>query len=69
MPLRLRSQVEPRLIDFAEVPKMREVGACGTATVMAPIASITDGDAKYDYANFETLTSLRNELQERARAS
>lgn len=56
-------KVEPRLIDFAEVPKFRELGACGTATVMAPIASITDGDKKYEFDNFETLTSLRTELQ------
>ena len=34
--------VEERAIAYSELADFREVGACGTATVMAPIASITD---------------------------
>ena len=56
--------VEPRAVSIDEVPRFREVGACGTATVMAPIASITDGDVKHEWHKHEVLTSLREHLQQ-----
>jgi len=54
--------VQPRHISWEEVKTMREVGACGTATVVAPIASITDGDVKHDFGRFEVLDELRKSL-------
>jgi len=54
--------VEPRDVSWEEVKSFKEVGACGTATVVAPIASITDGDVKHDFGKFEVLNSLRNSL-------
>eukprot|EP00965_Chrysotila_dentata_P173326 5721542-Pleurochrysis_carterae.AAC.1 len=55
--------VEERNIAFDEIPSFREIGACGTATVVAPIASISDGDVKHDFGRFEILNELRTELQ------
>lgn len=57
-------KVEPRLVEWAEVPSFKEVGACGTATVVAPIASIADNDKLHTFGNFDTLQSLRDELQQ-----
>ena len=41
--------VQPRLISIDEIPSFQEVGACGTATVCVPIASITNGNEKLDF--------------------
>jgi branched-chain amino acid aminotransferase len=49
-------------IDFAELPTMREVGACGTATVCVPIASITTSEKKLEFGGFDVLNELRTEL-------
>ncbi|KOO21931.1 branched-chain amino acid aminotransferase [Chrysochromulina tobinii] len=54
--------VQPRPVSWEEVKTMDEVGACGTATVVAPIASITDGDVKYEFGKFEVLNELRKTL-------
>jgi len=54
--------VEARLVEYDEILDYREVGACGTATVVAPIASLSRDDKKYEWHSHETLTSLRNEL-------
>ena len=48
---------------FAELASFREVGACGTATVAVPIASITHEGTKHDFGGFETLNRLRERLQ------
>ena len=53
-----------RDVTWEEVKAFREVGACGTATVVAPIASITDGDVKHEWHKHEVLTSLREHLQQ-----
>ena len=45
-----------------EVPDFREVGACGTATVCVPIASITDGEVVHEFGGFSVLNELREEL-------
>jgi len=55
--------VEARPVEWTEVPTFREVGACGTATVVAPIASITDGDVRHDFGGFGILQELRTSLQ------
>ena len=39
-----------------------EVGACGTATVCVPIASITNEGQKLEFGKFEILNELRSEL-------
>ena len=39
--------VQARNVSYEEVLSFKEVGACGTATVCVPIASITDGDKKH----------------------
>ena len=57
-------EVEHRPVEFSELPTFKEVGACGTATVVAPIASITDGKGKYEFAQFDILNKLRMQLQE-----
>ena len=54
--------VQPRLIRYDEVPDFREVGACGTATVCVPIASITDGEVVHEFGGFSVLNELREEL-------
>jgi hypothetical protein len=35
-----------------QVPSFREVGACGTATVAVPIASVTDSEKRHDFGDF-----------------
>ena len=50
------------LVEYEEILGFREIGACGTATVVAPIASITRGEKKYEWSSHETLLSLRDEL-------
>ena len=57
-------EVEHRPVEFSELPTFKEVGACGTATVVAPIASITDGKGKYEFNQFDILNKLRMQLQE-----
>ena len=47
--------MQPRLINWDEVPHFREVGACGTATVCVPISSITEGEIKHEFGSFEVL--------------
>ena len=54
--------VQPRLIGYDELPHFQEVGACGTATVCVPIASITHGDTKLEFGKFDILNELREEL-------
>ena len=54
--------VQARLISIDEIASFQEVGACGTATVCVPIASITNGSEKLSFGQFETLNSLREEL-------
>tara|TARA_B110001452_G_scaffold248062_1_gene234538 strand:- start:1208 stop:2398 length:1191 start_codon:yes stop_codon:yes gene_type:complete len=56
-------QVEHRPVEYTELPAFREVGACGTATVVAPIASITDTQKKHEFGKFEVLNQLRTSLQ------
>jgi len=56
-------KVEHRPVEYAELPTFKEVGACGTATVVAPIASITDAKAKHEFPNFDVLNKLRMQLQ------
>jgi len=56
-------KVEARSLEWDEVSSFREVGACGTATVAVPIASVTDGDVRHEFGNFEVLQKLRDELQ------
>ena len=55
--------VEPRQLPYEELKTFEEVGACGTATVVAPIASISDDDGKHEFGKFEILNQLRTELQ------
>ena len=55
-------EVEQRPVEYAELPSFREVGACGTATVCVPIASITNGNEKLEFGKFDILNDLRNEL-------
>ena len=57
-------EVEHRPVEFSELPSFKEVGACGTATVVAPIASITDSKGKYEFPSFDILNKLRMQLQE-----
>jgi len=54
--------VQPRLISIDEISSFREVGACGTATVCVPIASVTNGAEVLEFGKFEVLNSLREEL-------
>lgn len=54
--------VQARDVTFEEIKSYRELGACGTATVVAPIASITDGDVKHEFGAFDVLNQLRNSL-------
>ncbi|MCX7727187.1 MAG: aminotransferase class IV, partial [Chitinispirillaceae bacterium] len=60
-------KVEKRKISIEELPKFKEVGACGTAAVITPIYSITYGKNIYKYGKEneagETLTRLFKELQ------
>jgi len=56
-------KVESRPVEYSEVASFREVGACGTATVVAPIASITDDQQKHVFGGFDTLSQLRSDLQ------
>jgi len=55
--------VEHRPLEYTEVAGFREVGACGTATVCAPISSITDDAMQHTFESFETLSMLREDLQ------
>jgi branched-chain amino acid aminotransferase len=58
-------EVEQRPVEYAELPSFREVGACGTATVVAPVASITDPSGeKLEFHTFDILNQLRMRLQE-----
>lgn len=54
-------------IAIDSVEQFSEVGACGTAAVITPIASITHGEKKYSFGNpdkaGDTLTALFKELQ------
>ena len=61
--------VQPRLISIDEIPTFQEVGACGTATVCVPIASITNGSEKLQFGKFEVLNSLREECAARTHAA
>lgn len=47
----LGMEVEAREVDFSELSSFSEVGACGTAAVITPIASIFDPetDRRYEY--------------------
>jgi len=54
--------VQARAIAFDELPSFKEVGACGTATVAVPIASITHDDHMLEFGKFEILNALREEL-------
>ena len=54
--------VQPRLISIDEMSNFDEVGACGTATVCVPIASITNEGQKLEFGKFEILNELRSEL-------
>lgn len=47
----LGMEVEAREVEFSELTTFEEVGACGTAAVITPIASIYDPqtDIKYEY--------------------
>jgi len=61
--------VEQRPVEYSELPSFREVGACGTATVVAPVSSITGPDAqgelvKHEFPSFDKLNQLRMRLQE-----
>jgi len=56
--------VEQRPVPYTELASFKEVGACGTATVVAPIGSITDASGKIEWANHETLMGLRTKLQQ-----
>lgn len=60
-------EVEKRKIHIDELPKFKEVGACGTAAVITPIYSITYRDKVYKYGKEneagEILTRLFKELQ------
>ena len=55
-------KVEPRLISIDELKDFDEVGACGTATVCVPIASVTNGDEVLEFGKFDMLNQLRTEL-------
>jgi len=55
--------VQERQVEWSEVSSFREVGACGTATVAVPIASVTDSETKHEFGNFEVMNELRNTLQ------
>lgn len=55
--------VEARPLLWEELKSFREIGACGTATVVAPIQSITDGETRYEFGEFEQLHMLRDALQ------
>ena len=53
------------MINIDEIPHFREVGACGTATVVAPVASITGPSGeKLEFHTFDILNQLRMRLQE-----
>ena len=54
--------VQARNIHIDEISSFQEVGACGTATVCVPIASITNGDQELHFGKFEILNELRTEL-------
>ena len=56
-------EVEHRPVEYSELPSFKEVGACGTATVVAPIASITDAKGKHEFPTFDILNKLRMQLQ------
>jgi len=55
--------VEQRDLEYSELSAFREIGACGTATVVAPIASLTDANGRSEFGTFSVLNSLREELQ------
>ena len=60
----LNMTVQARPVAFDEVLSFREVGACGTATVLAPISGITDGDVRHEFGGFDQLDSFRTKLQQ-----
>ena len=51
--------VEQRQIPYGEVASMREVGACGTAVVLTPIASVTRDGHRAEFGELELLRQLR----------
>ena len=55
-------EVRPGNIHIDEISSFQEIGACGTATVCVPIASITNGDEVLEFGKFDVLNSLRTEL-------
>ena len=53
-------------IPVSQLEQFVEVGACGTAAIITPIASVTHGDKKYNFGNGQAgpvLTRLYRELQ------
>jgi branched-chain amino acid aminotransferase len=56
-------KVEPRAVSYDELSSFSEIGACGTAAVLVPIASITDANATHEFGKFEVLDELRKDLQ------
>ncbi|HON09600.1 MAG TPA: branched-chain amino acid aminotransferase [Chitinispirillaceae bacterium] len=60
-------KVEKRQIPVTELPEFAEIGACGTAAVITPVYSITDGDKVYTFGKQdeagETLTRFYKQIQ------
>lgn len=60
-------KVERRQIPATELPEFAEIGACGTAAVITPVYSITDGDKVYTYGKKdqagEVLTRFFKQIQ------
>ena len=55
-------RVEERPITWTELQTFQEVGACGTATVVAPIASVSEGERRVDFGGFKDLNEIRLQL-------
>ena len=59
----LHMEVIRRPIDVVELEKFEEVGACGTAAVITPIATIFDNGTTYKFQSYEKLHKLYDLLQ------
>lgn len=56
--------VEEREVSWDEVGSFSEVGACGTAVVVTPLASIKRGDTTHMYSGYDTLARLYTQVQD-----
>jgi branched-chain amino acid aminotransferase len=59
----LGMEVVRRTIEVTELEDLDEIGACGTAAVITPIATIFDNGTTYQFKSYEKLHKLYDLLQ------